>query len=360
MRDRINWFVSSVLTLLVGSGLLYLYFSTDELIAKVLLYLASIFTVTIGANQFAFFFESLLRRIESPRTPFSEIFFWLSPCLFMLYQALTLDDFILKVVFLILTIIFAFIFILALGAAIDDSALAKKKINISVALILLLLLVLGLSHAFQSTEILLLLPLIFMLSYTNYVRVNYLIESKQSSKNRASYEARVTTVSHKLFPINLTNPIKKTYWITPLLMFLVLIIFIFYVKDLLPLPDTISGLYTVSLTIYTFVLSIIIAFAILVLRPRVSKKRTKDIRRALLGLAQMCLVFILTSLLGILIGMDIDSSIFAAGTTLGDIFSPWKILSLLQVLVFEFILLSFPPAFIYLYAMLKGFLYPGE
>ena len=325
--------------------------------AKVFLYLASIFLVTVGTNQFVFFFESLLRKTESPRVPFSEIFLWLVPCLFMLYQSYTLDEFILKVVFLTLTIIFAFLCILALGAAIADSALAKKKINISVALILLSLLMFGLSYAFQNTEILLFLPLIFMLSYTNYVRVNYLVEGKQSSKNTAR---RITNASHKLFPINLTNPIKKTYWITSLLMLLVLIIFFFYVKDLLSLPDTILDLYTVSLTIYTFVLSIIIAFAILILRPRVSKKRTKEIRRALLGLAQMCLVFILTSLLGILIGLDIDSSIFAVGTTLSDIFNSWKIIPLLQVFVFEFILLSFPPAFMYLYAMLKGFLYSSE
>lgn len=359
MRDRIKELVGSVSILLIGSGLLYLYFGTDHLIAKVLLYLASMFLVTIGINQFAFFFESLFRRIESPRVPFSEIFIWLSPCLFMLYQFYSLDDFILKVIFLILTIIFAFVFILALGAAIADSALAKKKINIFVALILLLLLVFGLSYAFQSTEILLFLPLIFMLSYVNYIHVNYL-RSKQPGRSRADYKGRVTNVSHKLFPTNLANLIKRTYFTTSLLMFFVLIIFIFYAKDILPLPDTISGLYTVSLTIYTFILGIIIAFAILILRPRVNKKHTKDIRRALLGLAQMCLVFILTSLLGILIGIDIDSSIFAAGTTLSNIFSSQKILSLLQVFVFEFILLSFPPAFMYLYAMLKGFLYPSE
>lgn len=360
MRKRIVWLVNIVFSLLIGSALLYFYFSTDELIAKVLLYLASIFLITGGINQFVFFFESLLRQIESPRVPFSEIFIWLSPCLFMLYQFYTLDDFIPKVVFLILTIIFSFIFVLALGAAISDSALGKKKINIFVALILLLILVFGLSYAFRSTEILLFLPLILMLSYTNYVRVNYLVKSNQSGRNRASYKGKITSSSRKIFPINLTNPLKQTYWITPLLMFVVLIIFILYVKNLLSLPDTISGLYTVSLTIYTFVLSIIIAFAILVLRPRFNKKRTKDIRRALLGLAQMCLVFILTSLLGILIGIGIDSSIFIAGTTLPDIVSFGKISLLLQVFVFEFILLSFPPVFMYLYAMLKGFLYPGE
>ena len=359
MRDRIKELVGSVLTLLIGSGLLYLYFGTDHLIAKVLLYLASIFLVTIGTNQFAFFFESLLRRIESPRTPFSEIFFWLSPCLFMLYQALTLDNFIFKVLFLILALIFAFIFILALGAAIADSALAKKKINIFVALILLLLLVFGLSYAFQSTEILLFLPLIFMLSYVNYVHVNYL-RSKQPGRSKADYKGSVTNVSHKLFPTNLANLIKRTYFTTSLLTFFGLIIFIFYAKNILPLPATISGLYTVSLTIYIFVLSVISAFAILILRPRVNRKRTKDIRRALLGLAQMCLVFILTSLLGILVGIGVDSSIFITGTTLSDIVSSGKILLLFQVLVFEFIILSFPPAFMYLYAMLKGFLNSGE
>jgi len=360
MRDRIVWLVNIVFSLLTGSALLYFYFSSDELIAKVLLYLASIFLITGGINQFAFFFESLLRQVEEPKTPFSESLLWLSPCLFMLHQAYTLDEFILKAVSLILTIFFAFLFVLALGAAIADSALAKKKIKISVALILLLLLVFGLSYAFHSTEILLFLPLIFMLSYTNYLRVNYLAKSNQSGKNRAGYKGKITKVSHKLFPVNLANPIKNTYFTTSLLTFSVLIIFIFYAKSLLPLPDTISGLYTVSLTIYTFILGIIIAFAILILRPRVNKKHTKDIRRALLGLAQMCLVFILTSLLGILIGIDIDSSIFAAGTTLSNIFSSQKILSLLQVFVFEFILLSFPPAFMYLYAMLKGFLYPSE
>jgi hypothetical protein len=348
------------LTLAIGAGLLHFYFSTEQPTAKVLLYLASMFLITVGANQFAFFFETLLRRIESPRVPFSEVFLWLAPCLFMLYQALTFDYFILKVVFLILTIIFTFLFILALGAAISDSALGKKKINIFVAVVLLSLLVFGLSYAFQSTEILLFLPLVLMLSYTNYVRVNYLTKSSQSSRSRTGYDRKIVNVSHRLFPVSVPNLIRKTYWITSLLMSLTLIILIFYVKGLLPLPHTISGLYTVSLTIYTFVLSIIIAFAILVLRPRVSKKTTKEVRRALLGLAQMCLVFILTSLLGILIGLDIDSSIFAAGTTLSDIFNSWKVTSLLQVFVFEFILLSFPPAFMYLYAMLKGFLYSGE
>ncbi len=360
MRERLNWFIGSLLTLLIGSGLLYFYFGTEEMIAKVFLYLASMFLITIGTNQFAFFFESLLRKIEEPRVPFSEIFFWLIPCLFLLYQFYVVDNFILKVVLIALTAIFAFVFMLALGSAVADSALGKKRINIFVALTLLLLLVIGLSYAFQNTEILLFLPLLFMLSYTDYVRVKYLLKSNQSSRNIAGYKGEITISTHRIFPINLTNPIKQTYWITPLLMFLVLIIFILYVKNLLPLPETISGLYTVSLIIYTFVLSIIIAFAILVLHPRANKKRTKDIRRALFGLAQMCLVFILISLLGVLIGLGIDSSIFATGITPTDILSFGKMVILIQVFVFEFVLLSFPPAFMYLYAMLKGFLYQGE
>ncbi|MBA7654866.1 hypothetical protein ES703_62759 [subsurface metagenome] len=360
MRDRIVWLINIVVSLLVGSGLLYFYFSTDELIAKVLLYLVSIFLITGGINQFAFFFESLLRKIEEPRTPFSEIFFWLIPCLFLLYQFYVVDNFILRVVLIALTAIFAFVFILALGSAVADSTLGKKRINIFVALILLLLLVIGLSYAFQSTEILLFLPLLFMLSYTDYVRVKYLLKSNKSSRNIVGYKGKITISSRKIFPISLTNPLKQTYWITPLLMFLVLVIFIFYVKNLLPLPETISGLYTASLTIYTFVLSIVIAFAILVLRSRINKKLTKDIRKALFGLAQMCLVFILISLLGILLGIGIDSTIFATGTTPSDIFGSSKTVTLLQVLVFEFVLMSFPPTFMYLYAMLKGFLYQGE
>jgi hypothetical protein len=360
MKDRKIWLVSSLYDLLLGFGLLYAYFNIDVLIAKVLLYLASMLLVTVGTNQFVFFFENLLRRREPSKVPFAEIFIWLSPCLFMLYQVFTLDNFVLKVVCLALAFIFALIFVFAFAAAVSDTAVAKKRINLFVAIILLSLLTFGLSYAFQSTGILLFLPLIFMLSYTDYVRVNYLIESNQSTRNRAGYKGRITNVSHRLFPISLTNPIKETHWITYLLMFFVLIIFIFYVKGLFSLPDTISGLYTVSLMIYTFVLSIIVAFAILVLRPRVNRKRTKAIRRALLGLAQMCLVFILTSLLGILIGLNIDTSVFATGTTLSDIFDSWKLLSLLQVFVFEFILLSFPNAFMYLYAMLKGFLYSGE
>jgi hypothetical protein len=358
MRERINWLIGSILTLIIGSILLYEYFHTEGTIAKVLLYLASLFLITIGTNQFVFFFESLLRKIEEPKTPFSEIFLWLIPCLFLLYQSYAIDNLTLRVVFIVLTAIFAFVFLLALGSALSESALGKKRVNIFIALALILLLIIGLTYAFRSTDILLFLPLVFMLLYTNYVRVKYLLN--QSVKNRAGRKGEIISSSHKIFPINLTSPLKQTYWITPLLMFVVLIIFIFYVKNLLPLPETVSDLYTVSLTIYTFVLSIIIAFAILILRPRVNKKHTKNIRRALFGLAQMCLVFILVSLLGILIGIGIDSSIFATGTTPSNILGSGKMVTLLQILVFEFILLSFPPAFMYLYAMLKGFLYQGE
>ncbi len=360
MRERINWLIGSILTLAIGAGLLYSYFSTEQPIAKVLLYLASMFLITIGSNQFVFYFESLLRKIEEPRTPFSEIFFWLIPCLFLLYQFYTIEIFILKVVLITLTAIFAFVFILALGSAVADSSLGKKRINIFVAFILLLLLLIGLSYTFQSTEILLFLPLVLMLSYTDYVRVNYLLKGNRSVINRANYKREITSSSRKMFPIILSSSLKQTYWITPLLMFVALIIFIFYVKNLLSLPETISGFYTISLTIYTFVLSIIIAFAILALNPRVNKKRTKDIRRALLGLAQMCLVFILISLLGVLIGLGMNSSIFATGMTPSDVFSSGKMVTLFQVLVFEFVLLSFPPVFMYLYLMLKGFLYQDE
>jgi hypothetical protein len=278
----------------------------------------------------------------------------------MLYQFNTLDNSILKVVCLVLALIFAFISVLAFESAISDSVLAKKKVNILVDVGLLLLLVFGFSYAFGRTEILLLVPLVALFTYVYYIDVNYLVRSNQSSKNSSHDKRNSANVSRKLFTPSLAIPMKSIYSTTFLLMFFVFIIFVFYVKNLVPLPEAISNLYSVSLTIYTFVLGAIIAFAILILRPPANKRHTKDMRRALLGLAQICLVFTLTSFLGMLIGIKIDSSIFATEATLIDILGSSKILSLLQVFVFEFILLSFPPTFMYLYAMLKGFIYPGK
>jgi len=186
----------------------------------------------------------------------------------------------------------------------------------------------------------------------------------RSSKAKTTANSEGTTTLSKRFFFDLSNPLRQTKWITPLLTFVVALPFIIYVKNVLPLPSTMSDLYTVALNIYVLILAIIIALAILILGYPWSKGRsidTTDTQKALLGLGQMCVVFVLVSFLGKLLGMETDTTVFNRGTTLSDIFysenSIARVSSLFQILLLEFVILSFPVTFLYLYATVKGFLH---
>lgn len=350
----------SILSLIIGSICLCFYFRIDLLVAKVFLYLGSIFFITLGVNQIGLRVESSIRQIRNPNISFAESFSWLVLSLFALYQSYTLRDLTLRVVALVVLFILAFFFLIKLAAAISDTELSKKSMNMSIAYSLLSLLVIGLSWAFRSTEILLFLPLVIILVYTNHIRVNYL----RSSKAKTTANSEGTTTLSKRFFFDLSNPLRQIEWITPLLTFVVALPFIIYVKNVLPLPSTMSDLYTVALNIYVLILAIIIALAILILGYLWSKGcsiDTKDTQRALLGLGQMCVVFVLVSFLGKLLGMETDTTVFNSGTTLSDIFhsenSIARVSSLFQILLLEFVILSFPVTFLYLYATVKGFLH---
>ncbi|GAI06567.1 unnamed protein product, partial [marine sediment metagenome] len=137
MKERINWIVGVLMTLGVGYAFLQFYFTVDLTFAKVAFYIISLITVTIGANQFIFFFESLIRkRVDESYTPFAEIAWWLSPGAFIFYQFNITDDFIPKLIFGILVILFAFVFLLAFLSALSDTTFSKKKVNVVVAVIL--------------------------------------------------------------------------------------------------------------------------------------------------------------------------------------------------------------------------------
>lgn len=109
---------------------------------------------------------------------------WAVPFGFMLYQFYSADPVIPRLVSGILACILAFIFILAFTNALSETRLAKKKLDISVGLILLSGFIIGLTYIWQTVEILLFLPLVLVLSYTDYVRSNF-IASDSNSTNKA-------------------------------------------------------------------------------------------------------------------------------------------------------------------------------
>jgi hypothetical protein len=102
---------------------------------------------------------------------------------------------------------------------------------------------------------------------------------------------------------------------------------------------------------------VVTAFGVLGLGRDEANSPKAALKRPLLGLAHMCVAFFLVCLVGTVLGVDVDTSLFATGATLGKAFSLETLgVGVIRVLLIESIVISFPFTLVYLYAIVRTFL----
>lgn len=264
---------------------------------------------------------------------------------FFISSTYVFDCFVYKVVFAIAAIVFLFAFMLVFSVALSRTTIAKMKVSVSIAFFLQIGILLLSSYLIGTTEVLLLLPLLLVLLYWTYIVENFVeVPSNRNSEIRTHIQS-------------LRSYIDRLKSFTFALVGVLTILAVLLIRGILPVPSTFEGLYTVSLAIYGVIFSVVTAFGILVLGRSETDAHNTALRRPLLGLAHMCLAFILVSLVGTILGVGVEGSLFATGASLGHAFS-WDTLGLgvVRVMFIQTVIISFPVTLLYLYAILRAFL----
>ncbi len=240
----------------------------------------------------------------------------------------------------LLTLIFLVLFYPNISNYLDTTKFGHKKINFIwlVFITFILFFIIGLT---LDDRIILLWPFLIILVYFKFA---YYLNIPQRQRN--SYYN------------NFINEFQKSWIISSWLNILLLAVLAMYIFKVWASPHSLSSLYTISITVYIFILSVTATFITISLKGKIKNQRRKYLRNAFSGFAEMCIAFILISLFGILLGIDNYSlTTFFTSTKLsitlfkGDVILNIKIF--LQIISLEFIILSFAPSLMYLYAMVR-------
>ena len=245
-------------------------------------------------------------------------------------------------------ILFSFLLLLVSNATLEKLSFAKKKAS-DFLFIMAFLFIIGIyfvaSYLIGSNDVLLLLPLSELLLYWLYIKGNF-IETQPNDSEQV-----------KLRVESLKSYLNQRTIFMLMLVFALTALPLIFIKGILPIPTTFGALYYVSLTIYAVIFSVVTAFGVLGLGRGEANSPNAVLKRPLLGLAHMCVAFFLVSLVGTVLGVDVDASLLATGTTLGEAFS-WETLGVgvIRILLIQSIIISFPFTLMYLYAILRTFL----
>jgi hypothetical protein len=246
-------------------------------------------------------------------------------------------------------ILFSVLFLIVSNATLQKTNFAKKKasgILLFFSFLGIILIFFVASYLMGGTDVLLLLPLSELLMYWVYIRESF-IETQPNDSEQVQLRIE-----------NLKNYLRKRVNLMFTLVFVFAVLPLLFIKGIvLPVPATFGALYSVSLTVYAIIFSVVTAFGVLGLGRDETNSRKGALERPLLGLAHMCVVFFLISLVGTVLGIDVDTTLFAAGTTLGEALSLETLgVGVIRVLLIESIIISFPFTLVYLYAILRTFL----
>jgi len=236
------------------------------------------------------------------------------------------------------------LFLITFPATIKKTALAKATMNnILLALLITTAMFFGSSYLIRSTAVLLQLPFYLVFMYWLWVIVNFV-----GTPSYYNDEIRTFIDSLRRYLLRLSMWALAVGGVIMVCVALVS-------TGVIPLPNTFPGVYTVSLAVYGLIFSVVTAFGILFLGQ--SQGKISALRRPLLGLAQMCVIFVGVSLIGTVLGANIESSSFSPGTTLAHTFSSAILgVGLIRFLCVETIMVSFPITLLYVWGLLKFFL----
>ena len=245
-------------------------------------------------------------------------------------------------------ILFSFPFLIVSNAALNKTSFAKKKASgfiFFLAFLFAIVIYFITSYLIGRSDVLLLLPLSGILLYWVYIRGNF-IEIGQNDSEQV-----------KLHIETLKRRFNQQTNFMLMSVFVLTVLPLFFFVGLLPIPATFGALYSVSLIIYAVIFSVVTAFGVLGLGRDEANSLNSALKRPLLGLAHMCVAFFMVALVGTVLGTDVDTSLFAAGTTLGKAFSLETLgVGVIRILLIESIIISFPFTIIYVYTILRTFL----
>jgi hypothetical protein len=323
--------------------LIYWYWSLSSEFYKVLFYLSSVATITISEYLIIVIYHANKSRNDFIKLFSWEYPLWILPLAYSFFLTMVIiPNITLLVAVGICTLILLYLFFVSLTRYLSRTHFGKKRTTFPITTLILFMIFFTFS-CISDDNLILFWPFISLLiffRYTNYLRV----------ENNTPHKSQFFT--------EFVHDFRKSYNYSQILMLFVLFLFLLNLKGLWPFSNTISSLFSISITIYTFILSVTVASIGLVIKGKANKKKMAYLRRAFLGFAEMCIMFILVSLVGIILGLDscnITNFLKGQGliTTLssGDIITNTK--TLLQILVLETILISFPHTLLYLYAMIK-------
>ena len=317
----VRYYIAPLLLIYIGYLLFNIYLNNNLII----LYLLGIVCVTIGLNQIAFSIEQKLRSIESPTLPFSETLIYLVPAVAVLFQFYRTDLFLYKVLLGTLGLILIIISLVTFGSALN-TALSGRKINFVIGTFILLVFSLLASYLTGYIDIVIIYwPFITIFTYAEYVRNDYLRIVLHESSNYLFY---------LMFGA----------------MFIIVMVVLMLTKGIVTWPATLGNLYQISLASYLAILGLIVViFSISV--------NNKQLLKPLIGLAQMCIVFTLLSIFGILIGLNESAIPTIAISSMSEIVGVYGLLQAVffvaQIILLVIIACSFAPTLIYIYAMMK-------
>jgi len=320
---------SFVLFILHGAIFLALYRVFIGEVYGLLLFAASSVAFSLGINRLVTIVERRIRGTNTIRFPFARVLYFLIPCGFAFYLLHTFQDFTPRLILAVLVAILAFLSVYSFSAAMGHTSLSRRRINFSYGLFLLIGFHFLASFLTRNIGVLLLLPLSVILTLTEFMQFSFFGE------------------------------VGRPYYFRTILFtgFIAIVFYILLVMNLVA-SDVISKLYDTVIKVYLALLAVSISCALYVLRQRRRPGSHAAITTMpMVGLVSFYLVFVGIAVLGILMGTQIDASIFTQGTTIETIFSTsLSAMTLFRVLIMYFVVLSFPFTLVQSYAVIRNIL----
>lgn len=254
-------------------------------------------------------------------------------------------------------ILFGFGALITLIVQLNKDIREKPTLKWVIAVPLILGLPVLFAWLFQRPIILSLVPFGLIVLYNEYLMTTYLTKPAEEPQINpdVSHKGSTVVATFLSLPRTLRSIRRPVY---PTLIFFSAVFYFTLTQQASQTYDS-SIFYQAVAPAYFGILAIVIAFAVLVIRPDKGQRTTEHLRLPITGLVQMYVVFALVNVFGLLIGTGPIGHILTATTNFNDIIgSADNMLHILQLLVLQFAVSAFPVGLLYLYAMIRDFMTP--
>ena len=333
-------------------GYAYLQSANNVLIANLefILYVFGAVSISVGITLFLLMLEIKIRGEKEGRKYFADVFLWLSYGAFTAFPFYNHEMILIRLVFGILLLVIVVIFTVSLGRAILDTTIAKKRLIIFIGSSILLVFSIVASWIIGKLDF-----IVFLFPLTLVYSISESMLSINLGKYESEKEKESVTASSQIWH-STKKSFMESFKTSSNLMLVVFILFLLFVKGVWPWPGSLSRLSEISLTAYIVLLGIVTGFSIKEISG--SRKESKVVAKPIIGLIQMCIIFIVFSIIGVIIGGEVDISIFKGDNSISGILSSGDVmnnlLSVIQVIILQIVALSFIPLILYIHAMIKG------